>query len=45
MDEKLSDIFDFESDENGNFYWPRLDVDLNIKILEDPGKYPLKYKK
>lgn len=40
---RLSEIFDVQSDENGNFHWPKPDIDLNIAILENPEKYPLKY--
>ncbi len=27
-----------------HLYWPELDVDLEIDNLENPGKYPLKWK-
>ena len=26
----------------GHFYWPDLDVDLGLKTIQDPKKYPLK---
>lgn len=25
----------------GHFFWPELDIDLNIDMLENPEKYPL----
>jgi len=28
-----------------HLYWPQLDVDLSTEILDNPGKYPLTYKK
>jgi hypothetical protein len=27
-----------------HLYWPDLDVDLELDCLENPAKYPLKYK-
>jgi Protein of unknown function (DUF2442) len=26
----------------GHYYWPDLDVDLSLKIIEKPGDYPLR---
>ena len=40
---KLSTLFNFETSENGHFYWPDLDVDLSIEIIENPEKFPLKF--
>ena len=28
----------------GHFYWPDLDVDLSVQIIENPQHYPLKAK-
>ena len=28
-----------------HLYWPDLDVDLEIDILDNPGKYPLKFRR
>jgi hypothetical protein len=42
---KLSEIFDFKADDKGNFRWTKLDVDLNVRILQNTEKYPLIYKK
>lgn len=25
----------------GHFYWPRLDIDLDLDAIRDPEKYPL----
>jgi hypothetical protein len=29
---------------NEHFYWPALDVDLTLDMIEYPDKYPRKYK-
>jgi len=39
---KIADILNVTSDDSGNFNWPALDVDLNIEMLQNPEKYPLK---
>lgn len=26
----------------GHFFWPDLDIDLGLKTIKDPAKYPLK---
>jgi len=28
----------------GHFYWPQLDVDLDLDSIREPEKYPLTYK-
>ena len=38
----LTTLFNFTSDEYGNFHWEDLDVDLNPDIIINPEKYPLK---
>lgn len=38
---KISEILNMKADKKGNFYWPDLDVDLNINIIENPEDYPL----
>ena len=42
-DAKLSDIFNLELHNTTHLYWPALDIDLDIEILENFEKYPLKY--
>lgn len=27
-----------------HFYWPQLDIDLDLDIIQNPQKYPLTYK-
>ena len=38
---KLADILNVELYSGGHIYWPALDIDLSIKILEKPERYPL----
>lgn len=38
---KLSDILNVELYSGGHIYWPALDIDLSINILENPKRYPL----
>ncbi len=43
-DAMVSDILNVEHLHDDHFYWPALDVDLSVSILEDPDKYKLIYK-
>jgi hypothetical protein len=43
-DVKVSSIANVELLHNHHLYWPDLDVDLSIKILSNPEKYPLTFK-
>ncbi len=38
---KLADILNVELYSGGHIFWPALDIDLSIKILENPKHYPL----
>ena len=42
-DAKISTIFNVEVFNNNHLFWRDLDVDLSIKILENPDNYPLIY--
>lgn len=44
QDETVSTILNVEESSNGHFYWPDLDVDLSVEIIENPGLFPLKAK-
>jgi hypothetical protein len=35
-------ILNVEQPSEGHFYWPDLDVDLTVDIIEHPERYPLK---
>jgi hypothetical protein len=43
-DATVSKITNVEEQQKGHFYWPDLDVDLTVDIIEHPEKYPLKAK-
>lgn len=41
---KIDDILNVEFFKNRHLYWPALDIDLTLDIIENPNKYPLVYK-
>ncbi|MCB1671293.1 MAG: DUF2442 domain-containing protein [Gammaproteobacteria bacterium] len=41
-DAPIGKVMNVEEVSPGHFYWPELDVDLGLKTIEEPGKYPLK---
>ena len=43
-DQTVKSILNVEEPSKGHFYWPDLDVDLSVDIIENPGQYPLKEK-
>ena len=43
-DATVSQITNFELVHSSHLYWPQLDVDLSLSILENLEKYPLAYK-
>lgn len=43
-DVPVGKIINVEELTPGHFYWPDLDVDLGIDIIENPDRYPLKAK-
>ena len=43
-DAKLTDIHDVRLLHGQHLHWERLDVDLDIRSLEKPERYPLKYR-
>ena len=34
-------IFDVVEESDGHFYWPELDVDLDVDRIRHPDRYPL----
>jgi hypothetical protein len=40
-DAKVSDILNVKLLHEMHLHWPKLDVDLDIESLNDPGAYPL----
>jgi hypothetical protein len=43
-DAPVGKVLNVEEQSPGHFYWPDLDVDLGIKSIENPEKFPLKAK-
>jgi len=43
-DATVAKIIKVEEPQKGHFYWPELDIDLTIDIIEHPERYPLKAK-
>ena len=43
-DRSLSSIQNVELHHGFHLYWPDMDVDLELDNLENPEKYPLKFK-
>ena len=43
-EQTVKSIINVEEQSPGHFYWPDLDVDLTIEIIENPGRFPLKAK-
>ena len=41
---KVRDIAQVELHHDSHLFWPRLDVDLDVAILESPQRYPLVYR-
>jgi hypothetical protein len=44
LDAPLRKILTVEENIPGHFYWPELDVDLTVEIIEHPEHFPLKSK-
>lgn len=44
-DANISQIGNVRLIHNHHLYWPQLDIDLSTEIFDNPGKYPLTYKK
>lgn len=42
---KIAEILNVREDSQEHFYWPDIDVDLSLKIIKAPEKFPLFYKK
>ncbi len=44
LNAKISSLINVKLISDHHLYWPELDVDLSIKILAHPERYPLCYK-
>lgn len=45
LDVPVGKILNVEQPSPGHFYWPDLDVDLGLKSIEYPERFPLRSKK
>lgn len=43
-DAPIGKVLNVEEPTPGHFYWPDLDVDIGVKSIENPGRFPLKAK-
>ena len=43
-DATVKKILNVEEPREDHFYWPELDVDLSLEIIEHPERFPLKAK-
>jgi len=41
-DAPIGKLFNVEEPTPGHFFWPDLDIDLSIEIIEHPERFPLK---
>ena len=44
MDASIKSISHVEKESDTHFFWPDLDVDLSLDMIDNPEMYPLKYK-
>jgi hypothetical protein len=40
-DASIGNLLEVERPRPGHLHWPRLDVDLALEFIEDPGAFPL----
>lgn len=40
-DQKIKAILHVEESSSGHFYWPEIDVDLDLEIIRHPERFPL----
>jgi len=43
-DQTVKTITNVEEQLHGHLYWPDLDIDLTVEIIENPSRFPLKAK-
>jgi hypothetical protein len=43
-DHAIKDVCELEEPQPGHFYWPKLDVDLSLDMIQHPENFPLKAK-
>lgn len=45
VDQPLKSVLKVEEPSPGHFYWPDMDVDINLDSIHNPQAYPLKAKR
>jgi hypothetical protein len=40
-DARISEVINVRAESDTHLYWPDLDVDLSLDMLENPDRYPL----
>lgn len=43
-DQPVKSIIHVEEQMSGHFYWPDIDIDLTVELIEHPERFPLKAK-
>jgi len=41
-DQPVKSILNVKEQSPGHFFWPDIDVDLTVEMIEHPGQFPLK---
>jgi len=44
IDAKVADILNLKIEHDAYLFWPSLGIDLELDSIENPEKYPLRYK-
>ena len=44
MDASIKSISHVKKESENHLYWPDLDVDLTVEMIDNPEAYPLQYK-
>ncbi len=44
VDASIKSISRVERESDAHLYWPDLDIDLSLDMIDNPEAYPLKYK-
>ena len=44
LDASIKSITNVTEESSNHLFWPELDVDLTLEMIDNPEKYPLRYK-
>ena len=42
LDQPIRSILNIEEPSEGHFFWPDLDIDLSVEMIEFPQRFPLR---